>query len=197
MSKFDFDRAMDFVLEWEGGFVDHPEDPGGATNFGISSRAHNLTYEQVKNLTIEQAKEIYYKEYWLKAKCDTLAWPMNLILFDTAVNVGVSRALSWFSDFNTPSRFLQRRFKHYTKLNTFNTFGRGWVNRTAALVSLLDDAKASKPTSFELVQVFHAGKSLDFYPIAQTIGTTRGGRPKLMIRIGDMTLLEKIKALFF
>jgi lysozyme family protein len=196
MSKFEFDRAMEFVIEWEGGFVDHPEDPGGATNFGISSRAHNLTYEQVKSLTLEQAKEIYYREYWLKAKCDTLKWPMNLILFDTAVNVGVNRAVSWLSDFKTPGRYLARRLRHYTSLKTFRTFGAGWANRTAALTAMLDSESETKVSPFELVQVFHSGKSLDFYPIAQTIGATRGGRPKLMIRIGDMTLLEKLKALF-
>lgn len=196
MSKFDFDRAMQFVLKWEGGFVDHPNDPGGATNHGISSRAHNLTYEQVKNMTVEQAKEIYYRDYWVKAGCDKLSWPMNLIVFDTAVNVGLSRSVSWLDPKDiTPENYIARRMQHYISLKRlWPDFGRGWMNRVQDLLWEIDLADTDKKAdTFHLVQIFQGDKVENFYPIAQTIGTTNDGKPKLMLRIKEDTLLERIK----
>ena len=59
-----FDKAMNFVGLMEGGYVNDPIDKGGETKYGISKRSYpNL---DIKNLTKEQAREIYYKDFWLK-----------------------------------------------------------------------------------------------------------------------------------
>jgi lysozyme family protein len=57
-----FERALAFTLRWEGGLSQDPDDPGGTTKYGISARAHPEV--DVRNLTLEDAKEIYRKEYW-------------------------------------------------------------------------------------------------------------------------------------
>lgn len=86
----DFERALEFVLRWEGGYVNDPEDPGGETKYGISKRAYpNL---DIKNLTLSQAKEIYYRDYWLRAHCPEVPPHIRLMHFDTAVNMGVRTA---------------------------------------------------------------------------------------------------------
>ncbi len=85
-----FDRAMEFVLRWEGGLVDHESDPGGLTNFGIAKRSHPDV--DIKNLTEEQAKEIYRADYWDKIKGDQLPAAVAVAVMDYAVNSGVTRA---------------------------------------------------------------------------------------------------------
>ncbi len=60
-----FEKAMTFIFKWEGGYVNDGNDPGGETNFGISKRAYpNL---DIKNLTKDEAKQIYYRDYWEKS----------------------------------------------------------------------------------------------------------------------------------
>ena len=86
----DFDKAMKFVLRWEGGYVNHVSDPGGETNFGIAKRSHPDV--DIKNLTEEDAKEIYKTDYWNKIKGDQLPGPVATAVMDYAVNSGVSRA---------------------------------------------------------------------------------------------------------
>jgi len=85
-----FDRAMKFVFKWEGGYSNHPSDPGGETNFGIAKRSHPDV--DIKNLTEEGAKEIYRKAYWDKIKGDDLPEEVAVALMDYAVNSGVDRA---------------------------------------------------------------------------------------------------------
>jgi lysozyme family protein len=85
-----FDRAMTFVLKWEGGYVDHPSDPGGETNYGIAKRSHPDL--DIKMLTKEKAKEIYKEEYWDKIRGDELPDVVAVALMDYSVNSGVSRA---------------------------------------------------------------------------------------------------------
>lgn len=82
-----FDRAIAFVLRWEGEWSDDPLDPGGRTRWGISSRAHPDV--NLDTLTREQAMAFYRVAYWDKAGCDRLPWPLSLILFDGAVNLGL------------------------------------------------------------------------------------------------------------
>ena len=89
MSK-EFDKALEFVMRWEGGLVDNPDDSGGVTSFGISKRA--FPGLDVENLTKEQAVEIYRKEYWDRCKCDSLPGRVALVVFDEAVNQGCRAA---------------------------------------------------------------------------------------------------------
>lgn len=88
MTKFDV--AMAFVLKWEGGYVNDPDDPGGETRFGISKRAHPDV--DIRGLTEETAKAIYRDEYWRKIRAASLPPSVALALVDYAVNSGVSQA---------------------------------------------------------------------------------------------------------
>ena len=92
--------SLTFVLRWEGGYVNHPNDPGGATNKGVTQKVYDLWREaqgllkqDVKLIGDEEVQAIYEKGYWLAARCDLLDDPLFLVQFDTAVNMGVGRAV--------------------------------------------------------------------------------------------------------
>ena len=84
------DRAISFVLSHEGGYVDHPNDPGGETKYGISKRSY--PNEDIKNLSVERAKEIYHRDYWLHIRGPELPEQLAVALMDYAVNSGVAQA---------------------------------------------------------------------------------------------------------
>ena len=86
-----FDEIIEVVLEHEGGYVNDPDDAGGETKYGIAKRWYPDV--DIKNLTIEQAVEIYKKDYWDKNKVESL--PQNLwhIYFDMCVNMGKRTAV--------------------------------------------------------------------------------------------------------
>ena len=86
-----FESAVTEVLKAEGGYVNHPADPGGETNMGISKRSYPNV--DIKNLTVEQAKDIYYRDFWQTGPYDKIAAaPLAEKVFNTAVNAGNSRA---------------------------------------------------------------------------------------------------------
>jgi len=100
MSSTPFDSALPFILRWEGGFVDHPSDPGGRTNKGVTQRTYTnwlarrgLPPSDVKNITDAEVKAIYESDYWLPPRCNELPTQLDLVQFDTAVNMGVGRAV--------------------------------------------------------------------------------------------------------
>lgn len=77
------------VLAHEGGYVCDPQDPGGETKYGISKRSYPRL--DIKTLTVEQAKDIYYRDWWLRLKCNAIKDDRVAIkLLDTSVNVGAS-----------------------------------------------------------------------------------------------------------
>lgn len=86
----DWEKAIAFVLKMEGDYTLDPNDPGGETKYGISHKAYPSL--DIKNLTIEQAKEIYQRDYWQACRCDELPSGFALCVFDTAVNQGVGKA---------------------------------------------------------------------------------------------------------
>jgi lysozyme family protein len=86
----EFEEIIERVLEHEGGYVNDPKDPGGETNFGIAKRSHPDV--DIKNLTKEQATEIYKKEYWDKNRVGELPTHLKYIYFDMCVNMGRKRA---------------------------------------------------------------------------------------------------------
>ena len=85
-----FECALEFVFDAEGGYTNHPNDPGGETNFGIDKRSHQK--EDIKNLTRERAAEIYYNDYWLKSCAEHLPKLVAIAYFDSAVNTGIKQA---------------------------------------------------------------------------------------------------------
>jgi lysozyme family protein len=87
----DWEKAIEFVLEMEGGYTLDADDPGGETKYGISKKAYpNL---DIKTLTITEAKTIYENDYWKPCKCDELPTSFAISVFDTAVNQGVYTAI--------------------------------------------------------------------------------------------------------
>ena len=97
--------ALQFTLEWEGGYVDHPFDLGGATNKGITHRNYD-TYRIAKGLPtkdvqfIEEAEvmEIYSEMYWKPSQADSMILPLAIVHFDTAVLFGVSGAVQFLQE---------------------------------------------------------------------------------------------------
>ena len=84
-----FEKALAFVLHWEGGYVDDPLDPGGPTAFGISSSAYP---NEVATMTRERAAEIYRQDYWDAIRAYDLPPALAVCVMDYAVNSGVRRA---------------------------------------------------------------------------------------------------------
>lgn len=123
-----FESAFDMVIGHEGGYVNDPQDPGGETKFGISKRAYpNM---DIKNLSLEQAREIYMRDYWFAAGCDDVADEvMATLMFDCAVNQGVGRAKQIASVASTAVAYQAERALYYARLPTFDRFGRGWMRR--------------------------------------------------------------------
>lgn len=95
-----FARALPFVLRWEGGFVDHPADPGGRTNKGVTQRVYDdwrarqgAAARDVKHIEDREVHAIYESGYWVPPRCDLLRAQLDLAQFDTAVNMGPGRAV--------------------------------------------------------------------------------------------------------
>ena len=95
-----FQAAMPFVLRWEGGYVNHPNDPGGATNKGVTQKVYDdwrrqqgLAVRDVRQLTDDEMHALYERGYWLPPRCNLLDTPLDQVQFDTAVNMGVGRAV--------------------------------------------------------------------------------------------------------
>lgn len=124
----DFNRSLDFVLRWEGGYTNDPSDPGGETKYGISKRAYpNL---DIRNLTRGGAAYIYRKDYWEMIGADSMPDPLALVVFQAAVNCGVSRANKWLDASGGDYReFLRLQLVHYATQKS-RLYMLGWVNRT-------------------------------------------------------------------
>lgn len=100
MSSKSFDRALSFVLRWEGGYSNHPADIGGETSSGITSavydayrRSIGLPARSVRSLESSELHEIYRRNYWDPSGCNLLPSRLVLCHFDWAVNAGVGRAV--------------------------------------------------------------------------------------------------------
>ena len=147
-----FDEAFEKLIGHEGGFVDHPRDPGGATKYGISQRSY--PGEDIKGMTLARAKQIYLRDFWGPAGCDTVPAGVKFSLFDMAVNSGVRPAVRCLQkaigvnddgilgpvtlqavQAMNPSKFVARfnghRLQFMSSLSTWPAFGRGWANRIA------------------------------------------------------------------
>ena len=128
-----FDTEIEKLLGREGGYVNDPNDRGGETNFGISSKANPDV--DVANLTREQAIEIYRKRYWEAANVDSYPEHMQGAIFDAAVNHGVAAAKRLARDAGGDlQKFNAGRLAIYSRLlrdPTQEGFREGWMNRLA------------------------------------------------------------------
>jgi lysozyme family protein len=158
----DFDRAFEIVVGVEGGFSKDPSDPGNwtggkrgvgtlnGTKYGISAATY--PHEDIETLTPSRAKALYMRDFWMAANCDEFPWPLNLVLFDGAVQhdpqdakellqkaVGVKAdgkigpatkaAVSRLSSMEAAVRLLRVRLEYYQSLSLFYRYGDGWKNR--------------------------------------------------------------------
>lgn len=154
--KSRFYDAVVLVFNHEGGYVNDPHDAGGETNFGISKRAY--PHLNIKDLTREEAQKIYKDDYWNKIRGDSLPFPIALIAFDMAVNMGVKTAIKAlqsvlgvrvdgiFGDrtmeaahtcevYYIAEQLTSARIYAYTQMESFKHYGRGWINRSVEMLA--------------------------------------------------------------
>ena len=156
--QVNYDKCLETILHHEGGYVNHPKDPGGETNLGVTKRVYEEFggTKDMKDLTVEDVAPIYKKGYWDKMKGDDLPTGLDLCVFDFGVNAGPGRAAKYLQTMigtvadggigpNTLAKlkeyveehglaksidnYQEARQAYYEKLSTFATFGRGWTRR--------------------------------------------------------------------
>jgi lysozyme family protein len=153
-----FDECLKIILHHEGGYVNHPKDPGGETNLGVTKRVYEEFggTKDMKDLEFEDVMPIYKKNYWDRVRADDLPEGLDLCVFDWAVNSGTGRAAKKLQSMigtvadggigpntlkkldeyisehgleNTIANYTDIRQKFYESLSTFDTFGKGWTRR--------------------------------------------------------------------
>jgi lysozyme family protein len=148
----DFDTAFDRVLGSEGGYSNDPADPGGETQWGISKRSYPNV--DIKNLSLNGAKAIYLRDFWMPLTLDKMPESVLFQAFDFAVNSGISTAIRklqravgvaddghWgpisqaamarTSESDAIMRFVAERLDFWRALSTWPRFGKGWAGRAA------------------------------------------------------------------
>lgn len=144
MTTAKFKRCHDVTKAWEGGWSNHPADPGGKTMYGVTEavyhawlRQHGKPLRPVRQITLAEAEQIYFEQYWVPSGGPTLAAGVDLATYDASVNSGVSRGRKWLfasiggPDYQTVKRICAKRLGFMRSLNIWKTFGRGWARRVA------------------------------------------------------------------
>ena len=159
-----YEHCLEMILHHEGGYVNHPKDPGGETNLGVTKRVYEEWggEKDMTDLLVEDVAPIYQKNYWDRCKCDDLPSGLDLCVFDFAVNAGPSRSAKFLQRLigttvdggigpNTLKAvhnyveevgletaiedYQSARQEYYESLGTFDTFGRGWTRRVEETTS--------------------------------------------------------------
>jgi len=155
-----WDNSFKLMLKSEGGFVNHPSDPGGMTNLGVTKATwenwvgRESDEAEMRGLTPEKVEPLYKKKYFDAVRGDELPVGLDYLMFDFAVNAGAGRSIKTLQTAVgvTPDggfgpmtmaavqavdpvdlieRFSQAKEDFYRSLTTFATFGKGWLNRVA------------------------------------------------------------------
>jgi lysozyme family protein len=158
--KENWDECFAMVIKSEGGFVNHPKDPGGMTNLGVTRSAweafinRKVTEDEMRALTPEVVKPFYKALYWDRIKGDSLPDGVDYAAYDLAVNSGPHRAAQYLQQIagvaadgmigpksleainacdakETADAICDMRLDFLKKLATFDTFGKGWSRRVA------------------------------------------------------------------
>ena len=97
MAAENYQKCLDMILHHEGGYVNHPKDPGGETNLGVTKRVYEEWggTKDMKDLEVEDVAPIYRKNYWDRIKADELPSGLDLCVFDFGVNAGTGRAAKY------------------------------------------------------------------------------------------------------
>ena len=97
MASENWIKSLEAILHHEGGYVNHPKDPGGETNLGVTKRVYEDFggNKDMKELTREDVEPIYKKNYWDRVKGDQLPAGLDLCVFDFGVNAGTGRAAKY------------------------------------------------------------------------------------------------------
>lgn len=153
-----FDESFEELLGHEGGYSDHPNDPGGATRWGVTERVARAAgyVGSMKEFPVDKAKEIYKKSYWDAVQADLLPDELRYAVFDAAVNSGPVQAIKWLQAClnveqvgvlgpktkaalmqNTKplkGKYLGIRLRFMTDLKNWSSFSKGWARRIADLL---------------------------------------------------------------
>jgi lysozyme family protein len=158
MAAENFSKAFEHLLRSEGGYSNHPSDPGGATNLGVTQAVwedwidRTVSEENMKALTPAKVAPLYKELYWDRIKGDKLPSGVDYCVFDAAVNSGASRAAKWLQTtvaavadgaigeqtlklvmLINPQMLIDKysanRLAFLQRLATWPTFGKGWERR--------------------------------------------------------------------
>jgi lysozyme family protein len=151
-----FQECLDLVLKSEGGWVNHPSDPGGETNLGVTKRVWveyvGHPVESLKKLTKEDVAPLYELKYWRPCYCEVLPRGLDFVVFSMGVNAGPGRSvkllqsaigcvpdgvigprtrelISSSNGADIIKKFSTARREYYQSLKTFPIFGKGWLIR--------------------------------------------------------------------
>lgn len=141
MRAGNFERCLAITLKWEGGYSNHPDDPGGPTMRGITQREYDAWRRKqgkrtctVRELGDDELREIYRSKYWDAMDCGALAAGMDLCVFDAAVNSGVARAREWYAQAQEIDAYCDLRLAFLQGLGRlWRVFGTGWRRRVAGI----------------------------------------------------------------
>jgi lysozyme family protein len=162
MAASNWQKGFELMLQSEGGYVNHPSDPGGMTNLGVTKRVweewvgRESNEKEMRSLTTEMVAPLYKRKFWDACKCDDLPTGVDYLVFDFAVNAGPGRsakilqtavgvpadggigpvtlaAVKAQDPVELIEKFSDAKESFYRSLNTFETFGKGWLNRVAAV----------------------------------------------------------------
>lgn len=160
MAKSTYEEALRRLLAHEGGYTNHPSDPGGPTNFGITIHDYrkyvkpNATAADVKAMKLSEAKAIYRAKYWDSQRCDDLPAGVDYCIFDYGVNSGIGRsakvlqrlvgvpvdgrigaatlaAVAKRDPATLVNAICNERLRFLQSLKTWGVFGKGWGRRVA------------------------------------------------------------------
>ena len=175
MAKVNYDSSLARLLVHEGGYTNHPADPGGPTNFGITIYDYRqyvnaqATAADVKAMQVDEAKRIYRAKYWDAQRCDELPAGVDYAVFDYGVNSGIGRSKKVLqrvlgvtadgalgphtmraAEASDPKTVIvaicDERLRFLKSLRTWPVFGKGWGRRVADVKAVSLAMAAKAPT---------------------------------------------------
>lgn len=189
MTVSNFAQALKLVLVHEGGFADHPDDPGGATMKGVTQAVYDayrvgkgLAVRSVKSITNAELNAIYERQYWQAIRGDELPSGVDYCVFDYAVNSGPGRAvkdlqralgvkvdgvvgmgtmnaLTAADDAKLINEICDKRLKFLKSLRIWKTFGVGWERRVKGVRAAALEMVRGEAVSFVSMPLVKQGKS--------------------------------------